>query len=85
VESALPMLGEDYVRAFLVSAGAAMLRAGRAEEAATLLRRVLAVGGDAAKGRAIIGALAQQYGAPELNELLSGDGAHAVIVSGRWQ
>ena len=83
VESALPLLGEDYQRAFLVSAAAALLRAGRREEAAALLRRVLAVGGEPAKGRAIITALAQQYGTPELNGLLDGDGPHAITVSGR--
>jgi tetratricopeptide (TPR) repeat protein len=85
VESSLPVLGEDYQRAFLVSAAAALLRAGRAPEAAGLLRRVLAVGGEAAKGRAVIKALAQQYGTPELNALLDGDGPHAITVSGRWQ
>ncbi len=85
VESALPLLGEDYQRAFLVAAAAAMLRDARRDDAAGLLRRVLAVGTEPSKGRAIITALAQQYAAPELNGLLDSDVAHAITVSGSWQ
>jgi len=43
VETALPVLGADYTRAFLVSAGAAMLRAGRRDEAVALVARAVAV------------------------------------------
>ena len=85
VEGALPVLGEDYRRAFLTSAAAAMLRAGRRDDAGALLRRVMAVGDAPAKGRAIVKALAQQYGVPELNGLLDGDLPHAGTVSGRWK
>ena len=78
VELVLPVLGDDYRQAFLTSAAAGMLRAGRRGEAAALLRRVVAGGGDVEKkGRAMIAALAQQYGMPELNGLLDGDVAHA--------
>jgi tetratricopeptide (TPR) repeat protein len=84
VEQALPVLGEDYRRAFLTAAAAAMLRAGRRDDAGALLRRVMAVGDAPAKGRAIVKALAQQYGIPELNRLLDGDLPHAITVSGRW-
>jgi tetratricopeptide (TPR) repeat protein len=85
VESALPVLGEDYTRAFLVSAGAAMLRAGRGDEAAALVARAVAVGNEPAQGRAIVASLAQQYGMPELNGLLDGDGPRTITVSGRWE
>jgi tetratricopeptide (TPR) repeat protein len=83
VESALPLVGEDYTRAFLVSAAAAMLRTERRAEATGLLRRVLAVGGDEAKGWAIIKGLAQQYGTPELNRLLDNDGIYRISVPER--
>ena len=53
VEMALPMLGDDYRRAFLTSAAAAMLRAGRRDDAAALVDRALAVGGAPAAGRAV--------------------------------
>jgi tetratricopeptide (TPR) repeat protein len=69
VETALPVLGEDYRRAFLTSAAAAMLRAQRRDDAGALLRRVLTVGDEAA-GRAVIAALAQHYQQPELNDVL---------------
>jgi tetratricopeptide (TPR) repeat protein len=74
VETALPVLGEDYRRAFLTSAAAAMLRAERRGEAAALLGRVLAVGDELA-GRAVIGALAQHYGLPELPTLTGRNGS----------
>jgi tetratricopeptide (TPR) repeat protein len=72
VESALPVLGPDYQRAFLTSGAAAMLRDGRHAAAAQLIRRVLAVGGEPHAGRAVIAALAQQFGAPGLNDLAGG-------------
>jgi len=71
VEAALPVLGDDYRRAFLTSAAAAMLRAQRHDEAVALLQRVLAVGDELA-GRAVIQALAQHYKQPELNDVLAG-------------
>jgi tetratricopeptide (TPR) repeat protein len=70
VESALPMLGADYQRAFLTSAAAAMLRDLRHHMAAKLIERVLMVGGDPQAGRAVIRALAEQFGQPGLNDLL---------------
>jgi tetratricopeptide (TPR) repeat protein len=70
IETALPVLGDDYRRAFLTSAAAAMLRAQRREEAAALLRRVLAVGDTPQAGRAVIAALAQHYNQPELNAVV---------------
>jgi len=65
VEVALPVLGDDYRRAFLASAAAGMLRAQRRAEAAALLRRVLAIG-DPLAGRGVIRALAEHYGEPDL-------------------
>jgi hypothetical protein len=47
-----------------------MLRAQRREEAAALLRRVLAVGDTPQAGRAVIAALAQHYNQPELNAVV---------------
>jgi tetratricopeptide (TPR) repeat protein len=85
VETALPVLGADYTRAFLVSAGAAMLRAGRRDEAVALVARAVAVGDEPEAGRAIVASLAQQYGMPELNGLLDGDGPQTITVSGRWE
>ena len=69
VEWALPALGADYKRAFLTSAAAGLLRAGRRPEALRIIERVLAVGGEPAAGRAIVKALGEQYGLPELNAL----------------
>jgi glycosyltransferase involved in cell wall biosynthesis len=71
VEAALPVLGDDYRRAFLTSAAAAMLRVQRRDETVALLQRVLAVGDELA-GRAVIQALAQHYKQPELNDVLAG-------------
>jgi tetratricopeptide (TPR) repeat protein len=79
VEVALPVLGDDYRRAFLTSAAAAMLRAQRRDAAATLLRRVLALGDEPSIGVAVIKALAQHYNQPELNHVL--DSAAAVTVA----
>ena len=70
VESALPFVSESYQRAFLTSAAAAMLRAGRREEASKLVLRVTSVGDDPVLGRAVILSLANHYGTPELNGLL---------------
>ena len=72
VEAALPALGDDYRMAFLTSAAAGMLRAGRRSEAALLVGRVLAVTAEPGRGAAIIRALAEQYGVPELNGLAEG-------------
>jgi len=83
VESALPMLGDDYRRAFLTSAAAAMLRAGRRAEATALLARTLAVGDVPGAGRAVIKALAQQYDLPELNGLVDANAPITIAVSGR--
>jgi tetratricopeptide (TPR) repeat protein len=85
VEQALPILGEDYQQAFIASAAAAMLRAGRRDDAAALARRVLAIGTQAGKGRAIIASLAQQYGMPELNHVLAGERPREITVTGRRQ
>ena len=70
VEAALPMLGDDYRRAFLTSAAAAMLRAERRDDAVGLLRQVLAVGDAPGPGRGVVKALAQHYHLPELDVLL---------------
>jgi tetratricopeptide (TPR) repeat protein len=70
VEFALPFLGDDYRRAFLASAAAALLRVDRRDEAAALLRRVLEVGGEPYAGRAVIKALAEHYRQPELDAIL---------------
>jgi tetratricopeptide (TPR) repeat protein len=71
VEESLPMLGDDYRRAFLASAAAGMLRAGRRADAVALLRRVLAVGDEPGAGRAVIRGLAEHYGMPELDAALA--------------
>jgi hypothetical protein len=70
VEAALPSLGDDYRRAFLASAAAALLRENRRGEAAALLQRVVAVGDEPGAGRAVIRALAEHYRQPELNAIL---------------
>jgi tetratricopeptide (TPR) repeat protein len=85
VESALPVLGDDYRRAFLTSAAAAMLRAGRGAEAAALVARVVDVGAEPAAGRAVVRALAKEYGQPELAALIDGDAPAEITVSGRWE
>ena len=85
VESTLPVLGDDYQRAFLVSASAGLLRAGRRGDAAPLIMRVLAVGGSPDVGRAIIKSLAEKYGLPELNALASGPLPASITVTGRVQ
>jgi hypothetical protein len=82
VESALPVLGADYQRAFLTSAAAAMLRDGRHADAQRLIERVLDVGGDAAVGRAVVNALAQQFGQPGLNALTGGSPVTAPATGG---
>ncbi len=71
VETALPVLGDDYRRAFLASAAAGMLRAQRRADAVELLRRVLAVGESPAAGAAVIRSLAEHYRLPELNDALA--------------
>ena len=85
VEEALPVVGEDYQQAFLISAAAAMLRAGRRDDARALVGRAIAVGSEPGKGRAIVASLAQQFGMPELNGLLDSDVPHAITVTGRRQ
>lgn len=69
IEESLPLLGEDYRRAFLASAAAVMLRAHRRADALELVRRALAVGVPSA-GHAVVKALAEHYRAPELALLL---------------
>lgn len=87
VEAALPRVSEDYQRAFLASAAAALLRAGRRDEAAAAVRRVLEVGDPSiarSTGKAIVTALAQQFELPELNALVA-DEARTITVRGGWQ
>jgi tetratricopeptide (TPR) repeat protein len=83
VEWTLPVLGEDYQRAFLVSAAAGMLRAERRPEATSLIGRALLVGGNPDVGRAIVKALGEQYGLPELNVLATGPSPASITVTGR--
>lgn len=82
VESALPIVGDDYRRAFLTSVAAAMLRAGRRDDAAALVARAIAVGDEPGAGRAVVGALAKEYGQPELAGLIEGDAPIAITVTG---
>ena len=83
VESALPVLDDDYKRAFLVSAAAGMLRAARRDEARPLVARAMAVGDNPDVGRAIVKALGEQYGLPELNALANGPLPASITVTGR--
>jgi tetratricopeptide (TPR) repeat protein len=85
VELALPVLGNDYRRAFLISGAAAMLRANRHGEAGALVRRALAVGDQPEIGRAIVRSLAQQYGMPQLNGLIDGSVLGLLAATGGWQ
>jgi hypothetical protein len=85
VELALPVLGADYRRAFLISGAAAVLRANRRVEAEALVQRALAVGEQPAIGRAIVRSLAQQYGMPELHGLIDGTALGMMAVTGGWQ
>jgi len=85
VESALPIVGDDYRRAFLASVAAAMLRAGRSADAATLVERAVAVGDEPGAGRAVVRALAKEYGQPELAGLIAGDAPVAITVTGGRQ
>jgi hypothetical protein len=64
------MVGRDYAIAFLASAAAIMLRAGRRVDARDLLGRALAGAPDRRAVRGIVAALATQYGTPELRDLL---------------
>jgi tetratricopeptide (TPR) repeat protein len=81
VETTLPFLGDDYRRAFLTSAAASLLREGRADETEALLVRVLAVGGIAGAGFAVVNALADVYHQPELKGLLQRAVAATVAAS----
>jgi tetratricopeptide (TPR) repeat protein len=82
VESALSIVNEDYRRAFLASAAAAMLRAGRRADAAGLVARAVAVGDEPGAGRAVVIALAKEYGQPELAGLIADDAPVAITVTG---
>jgi tetratricopeptide (TPR) repeat protein len=82
VESALPLVGEDYRRAFLASVAGMMQRAGRTSEAEAWVRRVLAIGHDEAKGRGVVMAIAQFNGVPELTNLLVPTGPLADVPGG---
>jgi tetratricopeptide (TPR) repeat protein len=82
VEQALPMLGDDYRRAFLTSAAAAMLGAGRRPEATVLVQRVLEVGDEPRAGRAVVAALAQQFGQPGLNDMIGGEPDSPRVIGG---
>jgi tetratricopeptide (TPR) repeat protein len=85
VESALPVLGDDYKRAFLIAAAAGLLRAGRRPDAEPLVRRALAVGENPHIGRAILERLGEQYGLPELNDLARDAFPGEITVTGRIQ
>ena len=82
VELALPVLSDDYRRAFLTSAAAGLLRAHRRAEAAALLRRVLAVGDQPAAGRGVVVFLAEHYAQPELLAALDDAVTLTVTVPG---
>jgi tetratricopeptide (TPR) repeat protein len=71
VEGVLPIVDETNQRAFLASAAAIMLRAGRRAEARDILARVRAVGPDPATAEPIVAALASHYGTPELADLFA--------------
>ncbi len=81
VETTLPFLGDDYRRAFLTSAAAALLREGRRDDVPPLLVRVLAVGGIAGAGLAVVNALADVYQQPELKGLVQQAVAATVAAS----
>jgi tetratricopeptide (TPR) repeat protein len=85
VESALPVVGDDYRRAFLASAAAAMLRAGRRDDAGVLVDRAVAVGQEPGAGRAVVAALAKEFGQPELADLIDRDPPIAITVTGGRQ
>ena len=79
VESVLPFVGDEYRCAFLTSAAAVVLRAGRRAEARALLER-------ASRGNAtmasIVAALAAHYGTPELGDLLRAAEPQLVLAGG---
>jgi tetratricopeptide (TPR) repeat protein len=85
VELAMPVLGNDYRRAFLISGAAALLRVNRQVEAGALVGRALAVGEQPEIGRAIVRSLAQQYGMPQLNGLIDGSALGLLAATGGWQ
>jgi len=72
VEDVLPVANVDYQCAFLTSAAAMMVRAGRPADARGLLGRVVAIRGDRVAAAPLVSALAQRYGTPELEHLLAG-------------
>lgn len=80
VEAALPHLGDDYRRAFLVSVAAVMLRAGRVDAGRALVGRALEIG-EPAFGRATVVALAGQFAYPELRSLLPEEGEQLAAVA----
>jgi tetratricopeptide (TPR) repeat protein len=71
VDGVLAFTDDGSRRAYLASAAAIMLRAGRRAEARTILGRVLAVGGDARAAEPIVAGLASHYRTPELADLLA--------------
>jgi tetratricopeptide (TPR) repeat protein len=71
VDGVLPIVDETNQRAFLASAAAIMLRAGRRADARDILGRVRAVGPDPSAAEPIVAALASHYGTPELADLLA--------------
>jgi hypothetical protein len=82
VESALPVVGGEYRCAFLTSAAAMMLRAGRTGEAAKLLARALAVG-EPATARATVVSMAEHFGEPGLLRLVPSQAEPAVPGASR--
>jgi len=70
-EAVLPVANADYRCAFLASAAAIMLRAGRRDDARVLLGRVLAARDDRAAAEGIVRTLAAHYRTPELQDLLA--------------
>jgi tetratricopeptide (TPR) repeat protein len=69
VEQALPVVGDDYRRAFLATAAARFVQSGRRPEAAEVVARALAIGGDPGLGRAVVDAMADHYGVAELRAI----------------
>jgi tetratricopeptide (TPR) repeat protein len=71
VDAVLPVASAEYRCAFLASAAAVMLRAGRRDDARLLLGRVLGARDDRAAAEGIVRTLAAHYQTPELQDLLA--------------